>query len=82
MADKEHVNRLLRLPKWNFWQQEWNDWRKTHPEIFPNLREPDLREADLLGAKLSEGPANSQVLIAEGKGGANRRDGTHRIAAC
>lgn len=47
MANEEHVERLLRSVK------EWNDWRREHPEIRPDLSRANLSHAHLNRADLS-----------------------------
>jgi len=44
MADGRHLAKIMKGA------QVWNEWRKTHPEIVP-----DLREVDLLGVNLPGG---------------------------
>ena len=40
----------------------WNDWRKTHPNTLPDLKDPDLSKAKLSGAKLFEAVLNGVRL--------------------
>jgi hypothetical protein len=47
MANREHLE-ILQLGV-----EEWNQWRKAHPDIEPYLVEADLSGADLSGADLS-----------------------------
>jgi hypothetical protein len=47
MADKEHLDRVRRGVT------SWNEWRKEHPEITPDLRDSNLVRAELGGADLS-----------------------------
>ncbi|HEX5083023.1 MAG TPA: pentapeptide repeat-containing protein [Blastocatellia bacterium] len=47
MANREHIE-ILQLGV-----EEWNRWRKAHPDIEPYLVEVDLSGADLSGADLS-----------------------------
>lgn len=47
MANPEHLAILKQGVK------EWNEWRKQHPEIQPDLNGADLSDANLLGADLS-----------------------------
>ncbi len=46
MANKEHVKLIKKSI------EEWNGWRKKHPEERPDLRDADLSGADLSGANL------------------------------
>jgi Pentapeptide repeats (8 copies) len=48
MADKEHLSILERGV------EQWNQWRKDHREIKPDLSGARLRDADLRLANLSE----------------------------
>jgi uncharacterized protein YjbI with pentapeptide repeats len=45
-ADAEQVQMLLRSV------EEWNAWRKSNPEVAPNLRGAGFRETHLRGADL------------------------------
>lgn len=52
MANQQHLDLLEQGV------EVWNQWRKQHPDIYPDLRDAgltgaDLREADLTGADLS-----------------------------
>ncbi len=47
MANKKHIALLKQGVK------GWNLWRKQNPEIYPNLREANLQDADLRGVNLS-----------------------------
>lgn len=46
MANQEHLEILKQGVK------AWNQWRKEHPEIQPDLRDADLRNVNLHGANL------------------------------
>lgn len=48
MANQEHLDILKQRMK------TWNQWRKEHPDIHPNLVGADLSDADLRKADLSE----------------------------
>ena len=56
MADEQQVKRLLRGVS------EWNQWRKEHPEILPDLNRADLSDADLRQANLRSAYLNSTDL--------------------
>lgn len=47
MADSEHLNKLRGD------LNDWNEWRKTNPQIKPDLRSAPLQGADLINANLS-----------------------------
>jgi len=46
MANPEHL-RILRHDV-----EQWNKWRKEHPEAAPDLNRADLQGVDLSGANL------------------------------
>ena len=48
MANKKHPDILKRGV------EVWNEWRRKHPTIRPNLRRADLSEANLRRADLSK----------------------------
>jgi uncharacterized protein YjbI with pentapeptide repeats len=56
MADQEQVRRLKRSV------EEWNTWRKGHPETRPGLIGATLSRADLRGANLS-GASLSEAFL-------------------
>src|ERR1035441_9404312 len=47
MANPEHLEILKQGV------EQWNEWRKEHPDAGPDLSEADLREADLFNADLT-----------------------------
>lgn len=47
MANAEHLARL------NAGADTWNDWRRYYPDQVPDLREANLRHANLQGMNLS-----------------------------
>jgi hypothetical protein len=46
MADPEHV-RILRQGV-----EQWNRWKKEHPDVTPNLDRADFRKMEVDGAPL------------------------------
>ena len=46
MANRQHLSTLKQGPL------AWNDWRKTHPDVQPDLSEANLTGANLQGANL------------------------------
>lgn len=57
MANQEHLELLQRSI------QDWNVWRKQHPEIRPDLSGASLNSANLSGADLRSSYLNSAKLI-------------------
>src|SRR5437763_1115612 len=47
MANQEHLNKLKEGV------EVWNQWRKEHPDVRPDLSEADLSGADFSGAKVA-----------------------------
>jgi uncharacterized protein YjbI with pentapeptide repeats len=65
MSDSRHLAKVMKGV------EVWNEWRKAHPEIVPDLREADLlglylRRVDLIGAHLRGANLSGAIL-----GGAN-----------
>ncbi len=56
MASQEHLELLKQGTA------VWNEWRKRHPEIQPDLGDADLSDADLYGANLSRANLNDANL--------------------
>src|ERR1039457_4745380 len=65
MANDEHLAMLKKDVK------AWNDWRKEHSGIVPNLIGTDLRRANLRGANLGEVDLIGADLRRANLGGAN-----------
>ncbi len=53
MAIKEHLQLLLTASSSRNWEA-WNQWRKEHPELRPDLGEANLSHADLRTLNLSD----------------------------
>jgi uncharacterized protein YjbI with pentapeptide repeats len=71
VANPEHVNRLLGLPKWNILRRRWNAWRDNNPTARPDLSGADLTNADLSGANLSDANLSHANLFGANLSGAN-----------
>ncbi|GHO98889.1 hypothetical protein KSF_089370 [Reticulibacter mediterranei] len=56
MADHQHLQRLQKSV------QEWNKWRRQHPEIVPDLSHANLIDANLIDANLIDTLLNSSDL--------------------
>ena len=65
MSDTKHVDIL----RWG--SQAWNDWRREHPDIRPDLAGEDLSEMELAGADLSEADLTDAELFQTDLSGAN-----------
>ncbi|KKL44436.1 hypothetical protein LCGC14_2365710 [marine sediment metagenome] len=57
MANREHLALLKKGVK------VWNQWRRDHPEIQPDLTRADLRNADLSWANLERANLESALLL-------------------
>ena len=67
MANEEHLAILKKGVA------AWNEWRKQHPDITPDLREADLSSANLNGADLSGADIRSADLSLANLFGADLR---------
>ena len=65
MANQEHLDILKQGV------EMWNQWRKEHPNIRPNLSNVDLSGANLSGANLSNVDLSSANLRVTDLNGAN-----------
>jgi uncharacterized protein YjbI with pentapeptide repeats len=74
MANLEHVAQLKEGVT------EWNRWRESHPELFPDLSDADLSGADLSGADLSDADLSGAHLSSANLSGANL-SGAHLSSA-
>jgi hypothetical protein len=65
MANDEHVALLKQGVA------AWNAWRDENPDIYPNLREANLNDANLDGANLTEADLDGANLYWANLSGAN-----------
>ncbi len=68
MANPEHLEILKRGA------EQWNTWRKRHPNVQPDLTEAKLRGVDLSGANLLEANLHGAILREADLGGAELRE--------
>jgi len=57
MADQEQIERLKRSVK------EWNQWRREHPEIWPDLSRANFRLVNLTEASIDDSPIEDILSV-------------------
>src|SRR5437879_1153767 len=81
MANPDHVSMLLEGGV-----EDWNDWRRSHPGVIPDLFKAELFKSDLSGdngsgANLYRANLEGANLLGANLQGVNLRDGNLRFAS-